>query len=57
MNLPTSYDGEVNLAKNQNTCRLQHEPETFIENMGGVYQELGGAKHPQGRSKVLILMI
>ena len=25
--------------------------------MGGVYQELGGAKHPQGRSKVLIFMM
>ena len=25
--------------------------------MGGVYQELGDAKHPQGRSKVLILMM
>ena len=25
--------------------------------MGGVYQELGGAKHPHGGSKVLILMM
>ena len=28
-----------------------------VETMGGVYQELGGAKHPHGRSKVLILMM
>ena len=28
-----------------------------VVHMGGVYQELGGAKHPQGRSKVLILMM
>ena len=30
---------------------------TSDESMGGVYQELEGAKHPQGRSKVLILMM
>ena len=29
----------------------------WMEIMGGVYQELGGAKHPHGGWKVLILMM
>ena len=35
----------------------QKVPGEARASMGGVYQELGGAKHPQGRSKVLILMM
>ena len=29
----------------------------YSEDMGGVYEELGGAKHPHGGSKVWILMM